>query len=136
MISDDKLYEVLSALIADRKQSCTDAFKLFIKLYVAIVGGAVGISTQISSPARPIYASVSVVLIVIVTAVATLLLFEAKRGWWEYRKAQSKIVAVNAPNRSYHIPPPKWFPTLLAEIVMGLCMWVAAGLYIGFNPLR
>jgi hypothetical protein len=134
MITDDKLYEVLTDLIAERKNGCDNAFKLFVKLYTAIVGGAAAIGAVVPQPMRPVYAHVSVMLVIVVTVVTSILLFEAKRGWWEYRKAQSRIVADNSPNRSYHIPPPKVWPTLIAEIVMGAAMWVACALYWAFHP--
>ncbi len=135
MISDDKLYEVLADLIADRKKSCTDAFTLFIKLYVAIVGGAVGLAIASQNPPPPAYAVVSNILVGIVAAVAIILIWDAKLGWWKFRESQSRIVKENAPNRSYHFPPPYWWPTLVGEIAMVVCIAAAAILYWMFNPL-
>lgn len=136
MISDDKLYGVLADLIADRKKSCTDAFTLFIKLYSAVVGGAVALAIATQTPRPSTFAIVSDILIGIIGVVAIILLWEAKRGWWKLREAQSRIVKENAPNKSYHVPPPVKWPTLLGEIAMGVCILAAVILYWWFNPLR
>ena len=134
-ISGDKLYEVLADLIAERKQSCTDAFKLFVKLFTGIVGGATFIATQDHADRVPKYAPISEVLVWVLALVCLGLLYEAKRGWWGYRKAQSRILNDNAP-KSYHIPSPRGWQTPLTEIVMGFGIIVAAVLYRCFDPLR
>lgn len=74
-------------------------------------------------------------VVFLVTAVAILLVVEAKRGWWGYRKAQSELVGKNNEGK-YRVPPPKLFPTVLTEGAMVVCMALAA---IGFwflNPLH
>jgi hypothetical protein len=121
-------------MIAERNRNALDAFKLFISLYSAIVGGAIWISTQATNfPAS--YGTLSSVIVALVTVVAVILVVEAKRGWWGYRKAQSELVGRNADGK-YRIPLPTAFPTVLTEGAMVACMLLACGFFIRFNPLQ
>jgi hypothetical protein len=123
-------------MIAERNRNALDAFKLFISLYSAIVGGSIWLSIQAdkNSSSYSSYGWLSNGAVALLTIVAVVLVFEAKRGWWGYRKAQSKLVGKTA-DGNYRIPLPKLFPTALTEGVMVLSM-VAAGVgFIMFNPL-
>lgn len=135
MIDDELLYKSLSEMIAERNRNALDAFKLFISLYSAIVGGAIWLRLQATKPMPTSFEWLSEGVVFLVTAVAILLVVEAKRGWWGYRKAQSELVGKNNEGK-YRVPPPKLFPTVLTEGAMVVCMALAA---IGFwflNPLH
>jgi hypothetical protein len=134
MITDEQLYKSLSDMIAERNRNALDAFKLFISLYSAIVGGTIWLSTQTPTCVPPSYEWLSSAAAGLLTVVTIVLVYEAKRGWWGYRKAQSELVGKTA-NGKYRIPPPKLFPTVLTEGVMVICMAVAGIAFILFNPL-
>lgn len=134
MISDEQLYKTLSEMIAERNKNALDAFKLFISLYSAIVGGSIWLSTQ-ANRNLPAYGRLSSGVILLVTLVAVVLVIEAKRGWWGYRKAQSELVGKNETGR-YRVPPPKIFPTILTEGAMVIAMVLAAAGFLWFNPLE
>lgn len=134
MITDEMLYKSLSDMIAERNRNALDAFKLFISLYSAIVGGTIWLSTQ-ATKAQASFEWLSSGVVVLVTLVAIVLVIEAKRGWWGYRKAQSELVG-RTENGKYRIPPPKLFPTVLTEGAMVAAMLFAAIGFLCFNPLR
>jgi hypothetical protein len=134
MISDEELYKTLCDMLAERNRNALDAFKLFISLYSAIVGGAIWLSTQATK--MPVsYGRLSTGVVILVTFVAIVLVIEAKRGWWGYRKAQSELVGKNDQGK-YRIPPPKLFPTVITEGAMVIAMAVAGFGFYWFNPLQ
>jgi hypothetical protein len=133
MITDEQLYKTLSEMIAERNKNALDAFKLFISLYSAIVGGAIWLSTQ-TARNLPSYERLSSGVVLLVTLVAIVLVIEAKRGWWGYRKAQSDLVGKTEDGK-YRIPPPNLFPTVLTEGAMVVAMLIAALGFLCFNPL-
>jgi hypothetical protein len=133
MITDEHLYKTLCDMIAERNRNALDAFKLFVALYSAIVGGTIWLSAQATQPKAP-YAWLSNGVVILLTLVASILVFEAKRGWWGYREAQSKLVEKYEAN-DLRIPPPKLFPTVVTEGAMLIGMVIACIGFVWFNPL-
>ncbi len=134
IIGDEELYRTLCEMIAERNRNALDAFKIFISLYSAIIGGVIWLSTQTAQP-LPSYGLLSTGVVFLITFVAVIHVIEAKRGWWGYRKAQSELVGKNKDGK-YRIPPPKLFPTVLTEGAMITAMLVAAAGFYWFNPLQ
>src|SRR5580704_7936260 len=120
-------------MIAERNRNALDAFKLFIGLYSAIVGGAIWLSTQVAEP-KPRYAWLADVVVLLVTFVASILVFEAKRGWLGYRKRQSELAGKDEVGRD-RIKYPTLWPTALTEGAMVAGMLGACAVFVSFNPL-
>jgi hypothetical protein len=68
-----------------------------------------------------------------VFAVTAIMVAENFRGWLGYRKAQSKM-AGEYPDGRLRVPRPKIFPPVIAEAALVLCMAIASGLFVWFNP--
>ena len=134
MITDEQLYKTLCEMIAERNRNALDAFKLFISLYSAIVGGTIWLSIQLKAFAHS-YETLSNGVVLLVAVVAIILIVEAKRGWWGYRKKQSELVG-KTDDGQYRIPPPKLFPTALTEGAMVLCIAAATIGFVLCNPLH
>jgi hypothetical protein len=132
-IPNELLYKSLSDMIADRNRNAIDAFKLFISLYSAIVGGTIWLSAQ-STKVLASFEPLSNHAVELVTSVAILMVYEAKRGWWGYRKTQSKLAGKTTDGK-HRIPPPK-LRAVLTEVVIAICMIIACWQFIQFNPLH
>ena len=92
MIGEEKQYEYVGSVVTDRLDRARDAFKLFLQLFSAIVGGAIWLNTQhIALEARSNYVLVSDVLVALVTFVTGTMVYRAIKGWWGYRLALSKF---------------------------------------------
>ncbi len=129
MISEEKQYEYLGRVLTDRLNRIFDSFKLFLQLFSTIVGGSIWLSMQNVSPnARHRYIVASDTLILLVILVTGVMVFEAQRGWWGYRKTLSEFDGGNHP-----IPPPKW-TRRWTEIVMLLGMVASGVVFALFNP--
>jgi len=135
MISDETQYRSVTSQIADRLNRATNALKLFVQTFSAIVGGSIYLATGVSavSGARPQYALLSNVAVTLLTFVCSIIVLEALRGWYGYRKVQAQLGGVGS-NGKHNIPPPKLFPAGLAEIAMVIGMLAACGLFWRFNP--
>ena len=130
MINEEKQYEYIASVITDRLNRARDAFKLFLQLFAAIVGGSIWLSSQVtvSPSAKHTYSAVSNMLVWLVILVTGIMVLEALRGWWGYRKALSKFDGGEHP-----IPPPT--PrALVTEVVMVACMIAAGIIFTLFNP--
>ena len=129
MISDEKQYEYIGSVIIDRIDRVRDAFKLYLQLFAAIVGGSIWLSTQNISPvARRTYAFVSNALVGLLIVVTVIMVYAALRSWWRSRETMS-----NFDGGQYPIPGPE-FQAIVAEIAMLLCMIASAAIFFCFNP--
>jgi hypothetical protein len=130
MITEEKQYEYIGAVITDRLDRSRDSFKLFLQLFSAIVGGSFWLSKQgVSSDAATYrYIVESDALVVLVITVTGIMVYRAYRGWWGYREALARFDGGNFP-----IPRPSR-GTLWAEKAMLGCMALAGGIFIAFNP--
>lgn len=131
MISDEKQYEFIGSMLKDRLDRGRDALRLFLQLFSAIVGGSIWLSIQDITPAaRVAYERASNALIVLLIVVTGAMIWRATAGWWGYRQKLSEFQFENHP-----APPPKYV-AILAEALMLICMVVAGGFFIYFNPFN
>lgn len=134
MISAEKQYEFVTSQIAAHVERWMDAFKLFIQLFSAIIGGSIWLSTQVKLPptAIPTYIRLSDTLVGLVTVITIVMVCENLRGWFSYRKTQSKLVGKDGSGK-YLVPMPKC-QSHRSEGLMILVMLIACGLFFTFNP--
>jgi hypothetical protein len=127
MVSKDKEFEYVTSQIIKHVERSVDAFKMFAQLFSAIVGGSIFLSTQpgISSEATKTYSHLSEGLVILVTFIASIMIFEDYRAWFGFRTAQSKLVP--------DVPKPRLRSTI-SGVVMIVCMIVGCGLFWWFNP--
>jgi hypothetical protein len=132
MISEEKHYEYLGSVIINRLQLVRDAFKLFLQLFSAIVGGSVWLSLQttITPATKHRLGTVSDALVWLVILVTGIMVLEALRSWWDYRVELSKL-----DGGKYPIPRPK-ARAMKAEAAMLICMIAAGVIFSLFNPFR
>ena len=71
---------------------------------------------------------VSDALVLLVLVVTVIMIYQALRGWWGYRKALSKFDCGN-----YPVPPPRIW-AFLAEAFMLVAMVLVAVIFVRFNP--
>ena len=124
-VSKDKEFEYVTSQIVKHVERSVDAFKMFAQLFSLIVGGSIWLSIQSGTHSPKLYATLSDIVVTLVTVLASVMVFEDYRAWRGYRKAQSRLVP--------HVPPPRW----QAEItgwVMILCMIAGCILFGCFNP--
>ena len=127
-VSKDKEFEYVTSQIIRHIDRSVDAFKLFAQLFSLIVGGAIWLSIQssVKCGANLTYARVSDGLVVLVTLITSLMVFEDYRAWRNFRTAQSKLVP--------HVDPPAW-RSEITKWAMILCMVAGCALFLRFNPL-
>jgi hypothetical protein len=129
MISEEAHYKYVGSVIKHRLDQIRDAFRLFLQLFSAIVGGSIWLSIQVAEkPSRHTYARVSDLLVALLTLVTAVMVSEALRGWWGYRKTLSRF-----DTGQHRIPMPRK-RSLVTEIVMVACMVGAAVVFVWFNP--
>jgi len=133
MISPEKQFEFITRQIAANTTRMYDAFKLFVQLFSAIVGGSVWLSIQHASAANA-YANILNVLAFLVTVIAALTVIVNLSSWYRYREAQSLLTA-DAPSPELRAPPPRFWPSAVVQIGQVLCMLAACILFWIFNPL-
>jgi hypothetical protein len=135
MISAEKQYDFITSQIAARLKEARDAFKLFIQIFSAIVGGSVWLATteKIQSEAKSQYATLSSLLVVVLTLAMTVMIVDALRGWYANRKAQVQLGGLDPAGRP-NIPPPRIPPSGISEMAMTMTMIAAASGFCLFNP--
>jgi hypothetical protein len=129
MLSDDAQYRWLTSQIADRVNKCTDALKLFVQMFSAIVGGSIYLaSAQTLTPAMPLtYRWLSSVATLLLTGVCVAIIIDARRSWCGYRRSLTTLFP--------EIPAPKVIRSSFVPAVMVLGMLIAAALFCcWFNP--
>ena len=126
-VSKDKEFEYVTSQIIKHIERTVDAFKMFTKLFSAIVGGSILLSTQqtIGPESARTYAHLADALVFLVTLISGVMIVEDYRAWWGFRRAQTTLVP--------HVPPPSW-RARVTEWVMILCMVLGCGLFWWFNP--
>jgi succinate dehydrogenase hydrophobic anchor subunit len=127
MVSKDKEFEYVTSQIIKHIERSVDAFKMFIQLFSAIVGGAIWLSSQptVTAESSKAYLNLSNVLMLLVTLIASVMVFENYRVWWGYRIAQSTLVP--------HVRKPRW-TGVTTGVVMIVCMVAGCILFWRFNP--
>jgi hypothetical protein len=128
MVSEDKEFEYVTSQIVKHVERSVDAFKMFTQLFSAIVGGSIWLSTQHVSPAAAkTYSNLSVCLVVLVTIIASLIIWENYRVWRGFRAAQSRLVP--------HVPLPKR-GSEKTKWMMTVCMVGGCVAFWWFNPFN
>ena len=127
MVSEDKEFEYVTSQIVKHVERSVDAFKMFAQLFSLIVGGAIWLSIQsnVGHKATAMYMWLSDILVLVVTFIISMMIYEDYRAWRNFRTAQSKLVP--------HLP----LPAARAEIIkweMIACMAVGCVLFWLFNP--
>ena len=127
MVSEDKEFEYVTSQIVKHIERFVDAFKMFAQLFSAIVGGSIWLSTHpgISLEATKTYSRLSIGHVILVTIIASIMIFEDYRAWRGYRAAQSRLVP--------HVAPPKRRSETTGWVMI-LCMIAGCGLFWWFNP--
>lgn len=130
VISDEKQYEHVAAVITDRINRARDAWKLFLQLFSAIVAGSFWLSGKghILPTTKATYVAVSDALVWLVILVVGATVYEAMRSWWEHRETLAKFDGGQFP-----IPRPKR-KALRADIAMAVFMVVAGSVFTVMNP--
>ena len=133
MVSDDKQYEHVSQQVRHHNDRILGSFDLFIRLFSAVVGGAIWLSLQAGAARRgSYYALLSDLLVGLITVMSILMVLENLRAWHGYRWAQTRLGEKDE-SGNYRIPPPKKLRASLIEIGMVACMLCSALLFLLFN---
>ncbi len=135
MISAEKQYDFITSQIAARLKEARDAFKLFIQIFTAIVGGSVWLATteKIQPAAKSQYAILSSLVVVVVAIAMIVMVLDALRGWYANRKAQVLLGGLDDNGRP-NIPPPRIPPSGVSEMAMIATMIIASSGFCLFNP--
>ncbi|MER9692334.1 hypothetical protein NKJ16_10420 [Mesorhizobium sp. M0179] len=129
MVTEDKQYEYIGSVIANRLEYTRDALKLYIQTLTVIVGGSIWLSREsLPMASRAKYAFLASALVWLVFIVTGVMVFEALRSWYNYRKVMAKFNV-----GSDGIPQPS-FPILGAETAMLIVMFVSTILFSIYNP--
>jgi hypothetical protein len=128
MISDEKQYEFVTSQIKLQTERIYDAFKLFVQVFSAIVGGSVWLSMQKPPTTSQNYAFLADSIAILAAFITVVMILLNVISWFGYRKELTRL----APN----VPPPKLFPATVIEAAMICSMIAAAALFVWFNPFR
>jgi hypothetical protein len=107
MISNDKQFEYLGSQVKKHVQRSIEAFKLFLQIFSAIVGGSIWLSLQssLTSPFRHRYVILTDAAAILLAAVVIVMVLDNLRAWRGYRIAMSNL-AGKRPDGDYAIPLP------------------------------
>jgi len=134
LINVEKEYEYVSKQVMEHNTRIMDAFKLYIQVISAIIGGSIYLSLQAHDKAKnEQYATLSDLLVVLATSLAIVMIAENLRGWHGYRKAQSRLGGTD-PNGRPYIPAPRLFRASVLESALMAGMALTAALFWRFNP--
>jgi hypothetical protein len=142
MLSVDKHCEILTGHIRDRVSAMTDAFKLYVQMFSAIVGGAVVLKLQYKNevPASFIWLSDALVFLILLTC--AVIIIENMRSWYSYRERLSNFAGKskrgkrkNKKSKLELVVPTPEVRNLMVQFVMLGVMTVACGAFFIFNPL-
>src|SRR5258708_1235649 len=88
----EKEYEYVSAQVRFHMDKIFDAFKMFIQVFSAIVGGAIWLSLQEAiRPRTHMYVVLSDWLVILLAVVSCAIVAENWRAWRSNRHAQSRL---------------------------------------------
>lgn len=137
MVSVEKQYEYVTGQLAAQIDRMNTAFKNFVQLFTAIVGGVVWLSleTKVGSTELSVYAQTSTALVCILAAVSIVLIGGNLLSWWNYRRTQALLTA-DDPDPNLRVPPPKITLSYSVEAAMIGCILIACALFAYYNPLR
>jgi hypothetical protein len=135
MVTDDKQYEFVSKQVRYHNEKIIGAFKLFIQLFSAIIGGTIWLSLQphITATRALSYAHISDILVTVLALFSSLWVFENLRAWHGYRGAQHRLGGLDAHGKP-KIPAPRLLRASVSEAAMILIIAAATFLFWRFNP--
>jgi hypothetical protein len=135
MLSPEKHCEMLSADARHRSAAMIDGFKLFIQLYLAIVGGSLILRLQYEAqvPASVVGASNAMVALLAIASLA--LVIDSFRSWYGHRARLSEVAGRDQSGKLV-IPEPNLRKSSGSFIVMVVLIVAASILFWMFNPLR
>jgi hypothetical protein len=127
-ISAIKRYQFVTQQLRYHNEKIIEAFKLFIKLFSAIVGGAIWLSIQTNELSS--YGNLALALVGVLTLVTVVMVISNLMAWYGFRKAESFLVGKEK------VGPPTPIRSCWTEYVMIFAMVCALTLFWCFNPLR
>jgi hypothetical protein len=131
MIEDVERFKNVTSKIEYHNEKIIEAFNLYVRLFSAIVGGAVWLSTQADPASKHgLYGWLANILVGMLTTTTTVTVIANWLAWYEFRKAEAGLVGEN------RVRPPSMPRSCLNEIVMVLVILTASGLFCLYNPLR
>jgi TRAP-type C4-dicarboxylate transport system permease small subunit len=135
MVSVDEEYKFVSEQTRYHNEKIIEALNLFIRLFSAIVGGSIWLSTQAHIPDAKIPSLVwlSDTTVILLTGLCCILVYENLRAWHGYRRAQSRLGSIDESGIP-RIPPPRRLHASRTETAMIGFMILAAILFCRFNP--
>lgn len=134
MISTDKQYEFLTSQTTAHSERSLDAFKLFIQIFSAIVGGSIWLSVQgrWTLDQRHSFSTLSNILVCLIAFVTIAMISDNLRAWHGYRVAISKL-SENEQGISA-IPAPRMLTSPITEFSILSGLLIASAIFIYFNP--
>ena len=127
-VSADAEFKWVTSQIATERQRAEAAFRLYLQMFSALVGGSIWLSIQpsIAHSAHRKLAVLTDIAVTLAMAAVSVMLLGSWRAWFSYRRAQSVLMP--------HVPPPRRWPSGVVWGAMFLCILVATGLFWMFNP--
>jgi hypothetical protein len=127
-ISAEKRYEFVTGRLQYHNEKIIEAFKLFIQVISAIVGGAIWLSLVKEPPkGHENYWLLADILVVCLAAMTTITVIANVIAWFGYRTAEHEL--------NPKAPKPRHFWSYWNELAMLAVIVIASGLFIRFNPL-
>ena len=135
MIADEKQYEFLTSQIGKLADRSIDAFKLFLQIFSAIVGGSIWLSVQgtVTPVSRHRYILLSDAVVVVLSLIVIVMVCDNLRSWFGYRTAVSDLAGTDDSGID-RIGRPHMFPAALSESAILLGIGLVAALFCIANP--
>ncbi|HEY1606575.1 MAG TPA: hypothetical protein VGF77_13365 [Allosphingosinicella sp.] len=133
MISDDVHYRFVSEQCRYHSEKAGDAFTLFVKIFSAVVGGALWLQVQphVNPAMSRQLGRAAAGLVLAVASLCSIRIAENMRAWKGYRKAQCRIAGNDSDGRPI-IDPPNVLRASVEEGALIVSMFAAS---IGFALL-
>ncbi len=129
MVSDDKQYEFVSGEIASRNGRIYETRGQFIRVFSAVVGGSIWLSSQKEMASKFLtYEILSDVIVILMTVISCASIWANLKSWEGYRLAQSRLEP--------SIPKPNFYKASREELILMVVMLLASLLFMIFNPFR
>lgn len=132
-LSVDKHCEMLTGRIRDRVNGIMEGFKLFVRMFSAVVGGAVVLHLQYPT-ISPSYALRADALIFLIFLTGTIIILENARSWYGDRKRLSEIAGNDESGKPIVPPPMIWKAMRLACLLIAVMVVALLG-FCWLNPL-